>query len=98
MKRWSILIALSLFACGGGGNEGGDALGGGGASGPHGKNGETRGGPNEPSSLGGIARWSSRLGGALGDMGRAVAADGQGNVVVVGTFDGAADLGGVTMQ
>src|SRR5687768_10328449 len=46
----------------------------------------------------GIARWSSRLGGSLGDYGRAVAADSQGNVLVVGMFDGSADLGGVTMN
>jgi chitodextrinase len=38
--------------------------------------------------------WSRRLGGALGDVGQAVAVDGAGNVVVTGYFMGTVDFGG----
>lgn len=47
----------------------------------------------EYSSLG-AHRWSRRLGGTNGDMGRSVAIDGNGNVTLTGLFQSTVDFGG----
>ena len=41
--------------------------------------------------------WAERAGGSSWDAGRAVATDGSGDVVVVGSFDGQASFGGTTL-
>jgi hypothetical protein len=48
-----------------------------------------------PASNGGIGQWSMRLGGPQADTGTAVATDKAGDIVVVGTFQGTATVGGV---
>jgi uncharacterized protein (AIM24 family) len=45
-------------------------------------------------SSSGTHLWSKRFGGTLGDRGNSVAVDGNGNVVVTGTFSGSIDFGG----
>jgi hypothetical protein len=54
-------------------------------------------GLDAPTSNGGLARWSARLGGAQADVGYSVAGDSAGNAVLIGSFQGSAGLGGVTM-
>lgn len=54
-------------------------------------------GGHKSSGSGGTTRWSARVGGALGDLGHAAAADSTGNVYIAGMFDGTAEVAGVPM-
>jgi hypothetical protein len=49
---------------------------------------------NQISSGDGATVWAKRFGGAQNDAGSSIAVDGSGNIIVVGTFQGTADLGG----
>jgi len=42
----------------------------------------------------GVHQWSQRFGGALGDVGQALAVNGSGTVVVTGSFNGSVNFGG----
>jgi hypothetical protein len=53
-------------------------------------------GGGKPSASGGTPRWTAHLGGPQADVGYALAADKNGEVVVVGYFAGTANLGGVS--
>jgi hypothetical protein len=48
-------------------------------------------------ATGGLPRWSTRLGGGQADVGYAVAGDAAGNALIAGSYQGSAELGGVTM-
>jgi len=58
--------------------------------------GSTADGKAPPSGGAGLARWTAHLGGPQADVGYALAADHDGEVVVVGYFQGTANLGGVS--
>jgi hypothetical protein len=88
--------ALVLSGCGSDGGGASDGSGAGGASGQRGPH-DARGGALGQLAPTGATRWSHRVGGSQGDVGRAIAADSQGNVFVVGTFEGTAEVGGVPM-
>lgn len=92
------LFAATLAGCGGGDGSAGDpgAAGGAGSGGAVGAH-EAPGRGLGQLSASGTTRWSNRLGGSLGDIGSAISADALGNVFVVGTFEGTADVGGVPM-
>ncbi|MBW2734198.1 MAG: hypothetical protein JRH20_17555, partial [Deltaproteobacteria bacterium] len=45
-------------------------------------------------SANGVHRWQKALGGTLDDMGASIATDGNGNLTLVGGFEGTLDLGG----
>lgn len=55
------------------------------------------GGSTTPQSNGGKPLWTAHLGGPQADVGYALATDKEGNVVLVGFYQGTANLGGVPM-
>jgi len=59
--------------------------------------GSSSGGSTTPQSNGGKALWTAHLGGPEADVGYALATDKAGNVVLVGYYQGTANLGGVPM-
>jgi hypothetical protein len=59
--------------------------------------GSSSGGSTTPQSNGGKPMWTAHLGGPQADVGYALATDKEGNVVLVGFYQGTANLGGVPM-
>ncbi|HEX8796428.1 MAG TPA: SBBP repeat-containing protein [Polyangiaceae bacterium] len=80
---------------------GGGSSGGNGATsssgGSSGGGSSSSGGSTTPTSNGGKPMWTAHLGGPQADVGYALAADKEGNVVLVGFYQGTANLGGVPM-
>ena len=79
---------------GGSGNGNGATSSGGTSSGG---SGSSSGGSTTPQSNGGKPMWTAHLGGPQADVGYALATDKEGNVVLVGFYQGTANLGGVPM-
>jgi hypothetical protein len=98
----AIVFSALAAGCGGGDDPGAPSAsesGGGGVAtinAPHGS--APIGGGMRGTSSGGTTRWSGRVGGQLGDLGRTSAADAQGNVYIAGEFDDTAEVAGVPMK
>jgi len=102
MGAAAIVCAALAMGCGGGNDPGAPSASEGGGESPASPSGPRAsapiGGGMRSASTGGTTRWSGRVGGALGDLGRTATADAQGNVYIAGTFDDTAEVAGVPMK
>lgn len=80
-----------------GGNGNGATPPSGSSSGGGGSSSSSGGGSTPPSGTAGKPMWTAHLGGPQADVGYALATDKAGNVVLVGFYQGTANLGGVPM-
>lgn len=88
--------ATATPGTGGNGNSGNGATSSSGSSSGAGSSGSSSGGSTTTQSTG-KPMWTAHLGGPQADVGYALATDKEGNVVLVGFYQGTANLGGVPM-